>query len=243
MGPAVIVLDLPDVAEIAGYYLADLRRPPPGRPWVTLGMVSSLDGAAAVDGRSSGIGGPPDKAVFRALRAVCDVVLVGANTVRTERYRAVDLPEQLLEWRRSRGMDDNPRVAIVSRSLDLDLSESLAASRPIILTAAASPSEEVARLREVAEVVVAGEDSVDLGDALGALRRMGVERVTLEGGPTLNGQLVAAGLVDEACVTIAPVVVGGAAPRIVAGPLTVNGLTATRLIHSHGHLLLRYLFD
>jgi riboflavin biosynthesis pyrimidine reductase len=233
------LLELND-AGIVEQYLADERPPHPSRPWVTMGMISSLDGGVTVDGRSTGLGGPPDRAVFRALRAVSDVVLVGAETLRAERYRAVALPENLVGWRRARGMADNPQVAVVSRSLDLELTESLAQSRPLILTCDSAPIERRQALAEVAEVILAGTDGVEPALALSRLQERGMGRVILEGGPTLNGQML--DLIDEACVTIAPLVAGGTASRIVAGSQDSRRLDLRRAIHSDGFLLLRYLF-
>lgn len=232
------LLELDD-AGIIEQYLADERPPHATRPWVTMGMISSLDGSVTVDGRSTGLGGPPDRAVFRALRAVSDVVLVGAETLRTERYRAVSLPEHLVGWRRSFGMADNPQIAVVSRSLDLELTESLADSRPLILTCDSAPIEKRQALAEVAEVVLSGTDDVVPELALARLQERGMGRVILEGGPSLNGQMI--DLIDEACVTIAPVVAGGAATRIVAGSPDSRRLDLMRVIHSDGFLLLRYL--
>ncbi len=242
MGASVIeLLDLSSPDQIAPHYLDDLRRPHPHRPWVTLGMISSLDGAVAVDGGSSALGGPPDLAAFRALRAVCDVVLVGAGTVRAEGYHRMGLPEDLVGWRRQRGLADLPRLVIVSRSLDLTLPESLLSTAPLIVTSATAPLDRRRRLPREVELIVAGDDTVDLSVALERLRERGVERITLEGGPSLNGQLAAGGLIDEMCVTIAPSLVGGESPRMVVGPPARRGLVPTRVIHCQGFLLLRYL--
>jgi riboflavin-specific deaminase-like protein len=237
------IVDLGEPDDIASHYLADERPPRPDRPWVTLGMISSLDGAISVDGRSSDLGGPADRAAFRALRATADVVLVGAGTVRAEGYHRVRLPDRFVAWRRERGMADAPRVAIVSRSLDLDLTDDLRVSVPLIVAPADAPSERLEELGRSVEVLVAGTGGVDLVFALRELRRRGVGRVTLEGGPQLNAQMVASGLVDEMCVTIAPVTVGGTTGRMIAGEMHSTGLTLTRAIHSQGFLLMRYLVD
>lgn len=232
-----MIEQLDDPSLVTGRYLADARPPLPDRPWVTLGMISSLDGSAVLDGGSTALGGPADRAVFRALRAVADVVLVGASTVRAEGYRAPRLPVELTEWRSSRGMTPAPRVAIVSNSLDLDLNESLVASRPLVLTSAAA---DPARRRGLGvDVVECGTDRVDLRLALATLRRMGVERVTLEGGPQLNGQML--GLIDEASVTIAPLLAGGDGLRMVMGGSPERPLTVDRVILSDGFLLVRAL--
>jgi riboflavin biosynthesis pyrimidine reductase len=237
----VIVLSGLDLEEITDRYLNDTRDPRPDRPWVTLGMISSVDGSAVVDGGSTALGGPPDRAVFRALRAVSDVVLTGASTVRAERYRAPRLPDRLEAWRRSQGLSLAPRVAVVSNTLDLDLTDSLKEDRPIILTSLSAPPRRVEELAPHAEVVVAGVDRVDLVEGLAELRRRGVGRVVLEGGPRLNGQMT--GLLDEACVTISPTIAAGEGQRIIVGGEGVPTTRLDRMIESDGFLLLRYLVD
>ncbi|HVR31416.1 MAG TPA: dihydrofolate reductase family protein [Acidimicrobiia bacterium] len=233
-------VEVSDVAGIADHYLDDARPARPDRPWITLGMISSLDGAATVDGGSTDLGGPPDRAVFQALRAVADVIFVGASTVRAEGYRSVRLPEELVAWRIARGMREVPAVAIVSNSLDLDLSDSLVASRPLVVTSERGRDRGGA-VRDEVEMVVAGVERVDFPLAMAALRARGVERVILEGGPSVNGQTM--DLLDEACVTIAPVLAGGDAPRIVEGGSGLRRMKMARIIACEGFLLLRYLVD
>ena len=202
-----------------------------GRPWVTVGMVASLDGATAVDGTSGALGGPADKAVFRAVRAIADVILVAAGTVRAERYRPVTLSDDVQAARVAVGRDAGPpRLAIVTASLDLDLEAPLFTDghRPLVLTTADADPDRVARVSDCAEVRHFGTGRVDLGAALGSLADDGVGVVVAEGGPTLNGALVAAGLVDEWCLTISPTVAGGDSSRIVAG--APAHATSTRLV-------------
>lgn len=235
------MLDFVDPQEIAAAYLADDRPAHSDRPWTTLGMIASLDGAATVEGGSTGLGGPPDRAVFRALRTMTDVILVGASTVNAEGYRAVRLPDELVGWRRERGLSDVPRLAIVSNSLDLRLSDSLVESNPFIVTSRAAPIDRVDAVAPGAEVVVAGEERVDFGTALTELAVRGAGTVLVEGGPRVNGQIL--GHLDEACVTIAPVLAAGDGPRIVVGSEQLRRGSLERIIHSDGFLLLRYLFD
>lgn len=235
------LLDLDDPQEIAAAYLADDRPARSDRPWTTLGMIASLDGAATVEGGSTGLGGPPDRAVFRALRAMTDVILVGASTVNAEGYRAVRLPDDLVTWRREHGLTDAPRLAIVSNSLDLRLSDSLVESRPLIVTSQVAPVARLDSVARGAEVVVAGEKRVDFGTALAELKVRGAGRVLVEGGPRVNGQVL--NQLDEVCVTIAPVLAGGEGPRIVMGSEHLRRGSLARIIHSDGFLLLRYLFD
>lgn len=240
VGPVTRLLDLPADA-IAAHYLADARSANPGRPWVLLGMISSLDGSAVVDGGSTALGGPPDRQVFRALRAVADVILVGAGTVRSERYRAPELSDELREWRIDRGMSDRPRIGIVSRSLQIDPTESLAAARPLVFTTADAAASSGHEVNGWAEVVTVGESSVEPSQMLSHLRADGVRVVLVEGGPRLNGVL--ADHFDEVCLTIAPTLAGGDGPRIVHGPQGGRRAVLDRAIQSEGFLLLRYLLE
>jgi riboflavin biosynthesis pyrimidine reductase len=199
-----------------------------GRPGVRLNMIASLDGATAVAGVAGGLGGKADQALFALLRSLADVVLVAAGTVRAERYGPSTVP-----------------VAVVTRSCRLDWDSrffTAALARPLVVTVATAPAEARARAAEVADVVVAGEHDVDLVEAVGALGARGFRAVLSEGGPILNAQLAAAGLLDELCLTLSPLLVGGDAKRLLAGPL-LPGPPALRLVSAceeDGFLFLRY---
>jgi len=217
----------------------------PGRPAVRVNMIASIDGATDVGGVSGPLGGPGDRRVYLTLRALCDVVLVGAGTVRGERYGPVRLPEELEEARRARGLDGLPRIAVVSRSCQLDWESPLftdAGSRPIVVTVAQAPPDARARAAQAAEVIVAGERDVDLAEALVALGRAGARAVVCEGGPSLNGQLALAGLLDEVCMTVSPLVAAGDARRIVAAATLQppSGFSLRSLCEEDGFLFLRY---
>jgi riboflavin biosynthesis pyrimidine reductase len=184
-------------------------------------MVASIDGATAVDGRSGGLGGPGDKAVFRALRAVPDAILVGAATARAERYGPVRLDDAVQARRVARGQAPLPRLVLVSGRVDLDPEASMfrdAAEPPIVLTTGSGVADHRARFGERAELVAAGDDAVDPVRALAELRARQVEVVLAEGGPHLNGQLVAAGVVDEWCQSLAPLLAAGESARTAHGP-------------------------
>ena len=203
--------------------------PPFGtRPAVRLNMIASVDGATAVGGVSGGLGGPADQAVFAALRSYADVVLVAAGTVRAEHYGPVGVP-----------------IAVVSRSARLDWDAPLftaADAQPIVVTVAEAPVAERKRAADLADVVIAGERDVDLATALDALAARGFGSVLAEGGPSLNGQLAAAGLLDELCLTLSPLLIGGDAKRILAGPglATGSGWRLRSLCEQDGFLFLRY---
>ena len=199
-----------------------------GRPGVRLNMIASVDGATAVDGVAGGLGGEADRALFALLRRLADVVLVAAGTARAEGYGPSPVP-----------------IAVVTRSCRLDWDSrffTAQVARPVVVTVATAPAEARARAAEVADVVVAGERDVDLARALDVLGARGWRAVLCEGGPTLNGQLAAAGLLDELCLTLSPRLVGGDAKRLLAGPLLPGPptLTLASACEEDGFLFLRY---
>lgn len=208
------------VDPIAAHAAAS-RPAPAGRPWVLVNMVASIDGAATVDGLSGGLGGPADRVVFSAIRAVADVILVAAGTVRAEGYGPPRPSAERRAERLARGQSAVPRLAVVTRSLDLDPTAPWIADAPappLVYTAANAPASRRALLGPVAELVDAGEHEVDPAAVLADLHRRGVTTVLAEGGPSWNGQLAAAGLIDELDLTVGPLLVGGGAARIVHGP-------------------------
>lgn len=202
-------------------------------PAVRLGMVASVDGAAVLDGRSEGLSGDADKQVFRALRRAADVVLVGAGTARAERYRPVVVAEEHRARRASRGQAPAPRIAVVTtgRGLPADAPLLVQDSGLLLLTTGpvtAPPHVEV--------VAVDG-----LPGVLAALHERGLTRVLCEGGPALAGGLLAAGLVDELCVTTSPLLAGGDGARLVAGaPESARPLQLVSLLQDDGVLLARW---
>lgn len=234
-----------DVDPLAEYLGAD-RPQPTGRPWVAMSMVSSLDGATAVGGRSGPLGGEPDRLVFRAVRAVADVVLVAAGTMRVERYGPVRLSEAALAARAALGRSPTPpRLAVVSASLDIDLRRAAEGPvRPLVLTTEDADPDRRAALGEVAEVRAHGHGTVDLVAALASLAADGVGIVVCEGGPSLNAALVEQDLADEWCLTLAPTIVGGDSHRLVHGPDelgTGQPLELVSLLEEDGVLIGRWL--
>ncbi|HEY2557904.1 MAG TPA: dihydrofolate reductase family protein [Diaminobutyricibacter sp.] len=199
-----------------------------GRPSVRLNMISSLDGATTVNGVSGGLGSLGDKRVFAVLRSLTDVVLVAAGTVRAEHYGPSTVP-----------------IAVVTRTAHLDWQSPFfaeAKARPIVLTVEDAPPENLEHAANVADVVLTGSGGVDFAVALAELRRRGFRRVLAEGGPTLNGQLAAAGIVDELCLTVSPKLVAGDGKRILSGP-TLEAPTEMRLrsvLEDDSYLFLRY---
>ena len=192
-----------------------------GRPWVRLNMISSLDGAIAVRGRSGALGGPPDRRLFMVLRSLADVIVVGAGTMRAEHYGPARLDDELRERRQARGQATEPAIAVITRSCHFDWQSPFfteAIARPIVLTVDEAVEGSRARGAEVADIITVGESEVDLQQALTALGERGVRHALVEGGPALNAQLAHAELVDELCLTLSPRVVAGDGPRVLAGP-------------------------
>jgi riboflavin biosynthesis pyrimidine reductase len=239
-----------DGVDVYGVYTAD-ERPPhdDGRPWVLLNLVTSADSATAVGGVSGSLGGEPDKAVFRILRTVPDVILVGAATVRAEGYGPPRLPEEARAARVERGQAAAPRLAVVTASLDLDptarlFAEAEPGTRPYVIPAEGAAPERLAAIAAVSEeVIVAGRGVVDVDVAVRELGRRGVGVVLCEGGPTLNSQLVAGRLVDELCLTVAPAFALGESARLAHGPPLdpPTPLRLDRALEQDGVLILRYV--
>ncbi|MFC9824348.1 pyrimidine reductase family protein [Streptomyces erythrochromogenes] len=191
--------------------------------WLRANMVSTLDGAAQHEGRSQPISGETDMRIFGTLRALADVVVVGAETVRQEGYRPARAREAFAARREAAGQGPAPAIAVVTASMDLDFSLPLFTSPlvpTLVVTGAAAPSDRVAEAEAAgAEVVVAGEGAaVDAARAVRELAARGLRRQLTEGGPRLLGQFVAADVLDELCLTISPTLTAGGAQRIAGGP-------------------------
>ena len=229
-----------------------LRRPKPaGRPWLMINMIASADGAIAVEGTSGALGNPADEAVFSAVRACADWIVAAAGTVRAERYGLPRPGAQSRRARRAAGRADRPRLAVVSASLDLDLDLPLFAEQrpgddlPVILTGRTPAPRVVERLEPVAEVVRLASARPQPAEILAELDRRGAEVVLSEGGPSFNAQLADAGVVDELCLSIAPLLAGGTSPRIVHGSKRTVPLNMSidHLLEASDTLFVRYVAE
>ena len=217
----------------------------PGRPSVRLNMIVSVDGGTSWNGVSGALGGPADKAVFAIMRSLTDVVLVASGTMRAEHYGPVVMSQQVQDERRSRGQEPVPPIAVVSSSCRFDWSSPFfraATTRPFIVTVASADPALRAQAAEVAEVIVAGDETVDLAHAVAELGARGAERILAEGGPTLNGELARAHLLDELCVTLAPLLASGDAKRLIAGSALdeLTRLDLRSICEQDEYLFLRY---
>jgi riboflavin biosynthesis pyrimidine reductase len=234
-----------EVTDVDAFVAAELRPRPSDRPWLAVNTITSLDGATAVDGLSGPLQEPADKAVFMALRAAADVVLAGASTVRAEGYGPARATPERRAARRARGQSEVPSIAVISRSLDLDPEAPLftaAKARTIVLTCDAADAERRRALDAVADVAVCGAERVEPGLALAALGDRGASFVLCEGGPHLNGHLVAADVVDEWCLSLGPVLTGGSSPRASIGaPTRLERYRLDRILEEDSLLVLRYV--
>lgn len=223
----------------------DVYRIAPDAGCIRINMVSSVDGRVTdAQGRSGGLGGDGDLAVFRALRALADGIVVGAGTARTEGYGPHRVARDLVARRRADGRDAPAAIIVVSRSLDLDPTGRLftdAVTQTIVLTSAASADHAPDALRRTARLVVAGDDEVDLALGLRLLAdEHGIRHALCEGGPALNTALLATGLVDELCITLAPHLTGADGRGIVAPPALPAALELRSLCEQDGELYARY---
>ncbi|HWG00318.1 MAG TPA: pyrimidine reductase family protein [Trebonia sp.] len=237
MGDAVFEADDAELARRYAY---------PAERWLRGNMVASADGASTLDGLSGGLSTPGDRRLFWVLRGLADVIMAGAGTTRAEHYHPTRAAGSWASLGLRDGRPATPPIAVVSRSLDLDPADPLFTAAPadaktIVITCASAPADVRAALERTADVLVAGEAAVDLKQAVAALHDRGLGRILCEGGPSLLGQLSAAGLLDELCLTVSPVLAGPGPGRIVAGtPFLARRLDLAVLLEENGTLFCRY---
>lgn len=230
-------------ADLAAVY----AYPNGARRWLRANMVASADGAATASGASAALSGEADKRVFGVLRALADVILVGAGTVRQEGYGPAQVRDQYLGARSEAGQGPAAAIAVVSTRLDLDLTLPLFTEPTVptlVLTTSDAPQESVGAARAAGvDVIAAGTGRVDLALAVDRLAERGLGRILCEGGPTLLSQVVAAGRMDELCLSLSPQLRSGDSPRILHGPELPGEvpLILHTLLTEDGYLFARYL--
>lgn len=217
------------------------EQPHEERPFVATNFAVTVDGRATIGGVSGPIGSDTDTEMLARLRTRFDAVMIGAGTMRVERYGRAVASQDQRERRERLGLSHDPLMVIISGRLDLPWDAPLFADgegRVLVFTASeADPPQTATSLR-----IVRHEGQVDLAAVLRHLRReRGVRALLCEGGPHLHGQLWAAGLVDELFLTISPKLAGGVAPRIIEGDLPgIVPLELAWLLEEDGELFARY---
>jgi riboflavin-specific deaminase-like protein len=217
------------------------KQPGEARPFVAMNFATTVDGRATIAGVSGPIGSGADTEMLVGLRTRFDAIMIGAGTMRAERYgRPVGDPQRRGE-REQIGLAPDPLMVIVSARLDLPWDAPLfteGGGLVLVFTSSeVEPPETATPLR-----VVRHENAVDLVAALRQLHdEHGIRALLCEGGPHLHGGLQAAGLVDELFLTIAPKLAGGEAPRILEGALpAIAPLELSWLLEEEGELFARY---
>jgi riboflavin-specific deaminase-like protein len=202
------------------YSTLDLPEPPPGRPYVFVNMVSTIDGKISIGKRAAGLGSRADRRVMRQIRSHTDAIVYGAGTLRAEKIDP-RVDQDLAAAREARGAPAQPLAVTVSASLALDPEHQFFVNGPgrtVVLTTSTALQQRASELEGVATLVAAGETTVDLRLALRELRqRWNVRYLLSEGGPSLNQQLLDLDLLDEVFWTIAPKLAGGSGPTLLTG--------------------------
>lgn len=237
-----------DLDGLLGLARAYAYPEPATRPYLRANMVGSLDGAARAEGKSAPLSSPADMRVFGVLRALADVVVVGAETVRQEGYRPAKARAAFAAMREERGQSPAPAIAVVSRRLDLDFTAPLFRDPLVptmVVTGAESPEsgQEAARAAG-AELVFAGAGrDVDPVRAVRELADRGFVRLLHEGGPRILSGFAAAGVLDELCLTVSPLLIGGDAPRVMNGPAVPGParFAPLSILEEDGFLFTRYV--
>lgn len=226
-------------AQLAELDLKELAHP--DRPYLILNFATTLDGRAAVDGTSGAIGSDTDTEMLQRLRTRVDAVMVGAGTMRAERYGRIVSDPEFRGYREQTGLAHDPLTVIVSNRLELpwDVGLFTAGGGPVVIFTA---SEQEPPETATPVTVVRHPEGVDLGRALAwLLEERGIRSVLCEGGPTLHGRLREGGLADELFLTIAPKIAGGEGPRILEGALPdVDEVELAWLLESGSELFARY---
>ena len=225
--------------QVAGLDLGDLAWA--DRPYLALNFATTLDGRAAIGGKSGPIGSDTDMEMLQRLRTRVDAVMIGAGTMRAERYGRIVSDPDFRAWRERVGLAHDPLAVIVSNRLELPWDASLftdGGGGCVIFTA----SDEEPPPTKTPVTCIRHPDGVELDRALEYLRKeRGIRSVLCEGGPILHGRLREGGLADELFLTIAPKLAGGEAPRILEGALPdVIEMQLAWLLESHGELFARY---
>jgi riboflavin biosynthesis pyrimidine reductase len=239
-----ILLGLPGVPDPDGAALPEGAYAWPEQPtWTRVTMLRTLDGGVAgADGRSGSVSSAPDRDVLSEVRRLADAVVVGASTLRVERYGPMRARGDAVQERRDRGQQDAPQLVIVSGSLDLPWDEDVFSEStltPIVVTGSAPPPDALARAEAHATVLRLDHERVTATALLTALHDRGLRRVVCEGGPGLLASFAREDVVDEVCLTVAPY-----HPALVPGSDDApdqRGFELVQLLEHDSFLFARYV--
>jgi riboflavin biosynthesis pyrimidine reductase len=213
------------------------------RPYTIVNFAATADGRATIGGRAGPIGSDADSELLQRLRTQADAVMIGAGTMRAERYGRMVSDPGYRAWRERIGLPHDPLAVIVSDSLELPWDAGLftdGGGQVLLFTSSdAEPPETATPIR-----VVRHEDGVNVIDAVRYLRQeRGIRALLCEGGPRLNAEMWAARVADELFLTTAPKLAGGEGPSILEGQLAdVEQLELVWLLESDGELYARYRY-
>lgn len=227
-------------------------RSPAVRPYTVINMVTTVDGkATTLAGRAQSIGSSVDRLAMRRIRATADGVLNGAETLRRENVNP-SVPAEMEAGRLALGLSAQPVAITITASGDLPLDRTFfvsAAFEKIVVTTEHAPAPRVQALAQHARILRAGEYLVELPLMMRLLvEEAGIRSLVVEGGPTLNAELISLGLADELFWTVAPKILGGPAGRtmVEGSPIALEGGPGLELVSIHHHageLFVRYRFN
>jgi riboflavin biosynthesis pyrimidine reductase len=237
--------DLDDTALAELYVYPD---PLGGTARVRANMISSIDGMATIAGRSGDLGSTGDRQLFSVVRALADVIVVGARTAITEGYGPVAPHPPLSECRVAAGQAPAATLALVSNTLAIPVPQQddmLRAANTVVVTCRSAPDAARAQLGDAGVTVVdCGDESVDLAQMLDHFAAHGLWRVLCEGGPALLGSFLGADLVDELCVTVSPLLTAGAGKHVTAGGDAVRRMRRAHVLaDDEDYLYVRWVRD
>lgn len=221
--------------------------PAPTDPYISFNFVSSLDGAATLNGRSGDLGNAADQRIMILLRRTADIILLGAGTVRAEGYSGELIDAESTRWRQNHGRRNRPSLAVVSGSLRIDPGLpffTAAPERPLVITTAEADPARKRKVEKVADVLICGDKTLDVELLIRELEARGHTRIHSEGGPHLFGTFQQAGQVDELCLSVSPILVGGPGMRIAVSSAQnpqPRHMHLEHVLRSGNMLFLRYL--
>lgn len=190
-------------------------------------MAASIDGSARDDdGRSEGISSPADKDVFKLLRHTADAVVVGAGTVTAENYGPMPMREEWQSWRAANDRSPLvPVVVVVTNHASISPEARVFSGPPgsaLVATAGSADPERLQALRQVTEVIVVGDDKVDVPTLRSALTERGLLRLLTEGGPHFLASTLP--ILDELCLTTSPLILGAPVEGARPAPDLLGGM-------------------